>query len=81
MSALGKLCTRTSNKRLMDHLNPVLNEAQCRFQDGNRSCIDHVLSGSQVIQCRMREEIVETTMRYSLTIKGHLIRSGAMVYG
>ena len=54
MSALGKLYTRVLNKRLVDHLNPLLHEAQCGFRIG-RSCMDHVLSASQVIQGRMRE--------------------------
>ena len=38
----------------MDHLNPLLHEAQCGFRAG-RSCMDLVLSASQVIQGRLRE--------------------------
>ena len=65
MSALGKLYTRVLNKRLMDHLNPLLHEAQCGFRP-DRNCMDHVLSASQVIQGRLRAG----TTTYGLFLDG-----------
>ena len=54
MCALGKLYARVLNTRLMEHLDPLLHEAQCGFRPG-RSCVDHIYSASQFIQGRIKE--------------------------
>ena len=53
MCALGKLYARVLNSRLMAHLDPLLNEAQCGFRQ-DRSCTDLVFSASQLIQGRIK---------------------------
>ena len=55
MCALGKLHARVLNTRLMEHLEPLLHEAQCGFR-ANRSCLDHIYSVSQFIQGRIKED-------------------------
>ena len=54
MCALGKLYARVLNNRLMEHLEPLLHEAQCGFRV-HRGCMDHIYSISQFIQGRIRE--------------------------